>query len=82
VRLEVHDNGGGVPPSLEASLFKPFTSTKPQGTGLGLVSVKECALAHGGRVEFGRSDLGGAVFSVVFPVAITSPEAAESPLPA
>lgn len=69
VRLEVHDDGKGVPPDVAATLFQPFTSTKPQGTGLGLVSVKECALAHGGRVEYGRSDLGGAAFSVVLPLA-------------
>jgi two-component system sensor histidine kinase HydH len=82
VRLEVHDDGEGLPPGLEASLFKPFTSTKPQGTGLGLVSVKECALAHGGRVEYGRSDLGGAVFSVVLPLGPTTPEAAAEARPA
>lgn len=67
VRLEVHDDGKGVPPAVEGALFKPFTSTKPQGTGLGLVSVKECALAHGGTVEYARSELGGAAFSVVLP---------------
>jgi two-component system sensor histidine kinase HydH len=68
-RLEVHDDGPGLPPSIEAALFEPFTSTKPHGTGLGLVSVRECALAHRGRVEYARSPLGGAVFSVVLPLA-------------
>ncbi|MBI2406995.1 MAG: HAMP domain-containing histidine kinase [Gemmatimonadetes bacterium] len=68
VRLEVHDDGKGVPSSVADSLFKPFTSTKPQGTGLGLVSVRECALAHGGYVEYDRSDLGGAAFRVALPL--------------
>lgn len=67
VRLEVHDDGKGLPRELEANLFTPFTTTKPHGTGLGLVSVKECARAHGGRVEYARSPLGGAAFSVVLP---------------
>ena len=71
VRLEVHDDGKGLPESTEASLFKPFASTKPHGTGLGLVSVRECALAHGGRVEYARSPLGGAAFSVVLPLPTT-----------
>jgi two-component system sensor histidine kinase HydH len=69
VRLEVHDDGEGLPPGMEDKLFKPFATTKPHGTGLGLVSVRECALAHGGRVEYARSPLGGAAFSVCLPLA-------------
>lgn len=67
-RLEVHDDGKGLPEGMEAMLFKPFATTKPHGTGLGLVSVRECALAHGGRVEYARSPLGGAAFSVCLPL--------------
>ena len=67
-RLEVHDDGKGLPEGMEAKLFKPFATTKPHGTGLGLVSVRECALAHGGRVEYARSPLGGAAFSVCLPL--------------
>ncbi len=68
VRLEVHDDGKGLPEGMEAQLFEPFATTKPHGTGLGLVSVRECALAHGGRVEYARSDLGGAAFTVCLPM--------------
>lgn len=67
VRLEVHDDGKGVPPEVQAHLFTPFNTTKPHGTGLGLVSVRECARAHDGRVEYAASPLGGAAFSVVLP---------------
>ena len=70
-RLEVHDDGKGLSPEMEARLFTPFATTKPHGTGLGLVSVRECALAHGGRVEYARSPLGGAAFSVFLPLAAT-----------
>jgi two-component system sensor histidine kinase HydH len=73
VRLEVHDDGKGVPEAMVATLFQPFASTKPHGTGLGLVSVKECAVAHGGRVEYARSPLGGAAFSVCLPLASPAP---------
>lgn len=73
VRLEVHDDGKGLPEGMEKELFKPFATTKPHGTGLGLVSVRECALAHGGRVEYARSPLGGAAFSVCLPVADAGP---------
>lgn len=67
-RIEVHDDGPGVPPEQVAQLFKPFHTTKPNGTGLGLVSVQQAALAHQGRVEHSRSPLGGACFTVSLPV--------------
>ena len=76
VRLEVHDDGEGLPEGMEARLFKPFATTKAHGTGLGLVSVRECALAHGGRVEYARSDLGGAAFSVCLPLNPAPPQPA------
>ncbi len=67
-RIEVHDDGPGVPPEQVAQLFKLFHTTKPNGTGLGLVSVQQAALAHQGRVEHSRSPLGGACFTVSLPV--------------
>jgi two-component system sensor histidine kinase HydH len=66
--LEVHDDGKGVPDEQVPQLFSAFSTTKPHGTGLGLVSVKECALAHGGRVGYARSPLGGANFTVGLPI--------------
>lgn len=66
VRIEVHDDGPGVPADVRARLFDPFYTTKPDGTGLGLVSVRTCAHMHGGAVEVAESsELGGACFRVV-----------------
>lgn len=57
-RLEVHDDGPGFP---DGHVVEPFVTTKEDGTGLGLVSVRACARAHGGTLEVGRSEeLGGA----------------------
>lgn len=67
VALEVHDDGPGVPEAQLPKLFNAFATTKPHGTGLGLVSVKEAALAHGGQVTYARSPLGGACFTVTLP---------------
>ncbi len=67
--LEVHDSGPGVNPEIRSQLFQPFFTTKPSGTGLGLLSVKNCAEAHGGRVDVEDSEeLGGACFTVRLPV--------------
>jgi signal transduction histidine kinase len=71
-RIEVHDNGCGVPAELRQAIFEPFYSTKPAGQGLGLLSVRAGAIEHGGTVEVTESDLGGACFGVRIPVEDTS----------
>jgi signal transduction histidine kinase len=68
VLLEVHDDGPGVPLGRRADLFEALTTTKPDGNGLGLFSVKACATAMGGQVEVGDSPLGGACFRVRLPL--------------
>jgi two-component system sensor histidine kinase HydH len=67
VHLEVHDDGPGVPRELRGAIFDAFYTTKSDGTGLGLLSVKLCAEEHHGTVSVGDSDLGGACFRVSLP---------------
>ncbi len=67
VCVDVDDNGPGVPPAYRARLFEPFFTTRAHGTGLGLVSVKAAAEAHGGTAEYDISDLGGARFRIRLP---------------
>lgn len=63
--VEVHDDGPGIPHAERPRLFDPFYTTKPDGTGLGLVSVRTCAELHGGSVDVADSvELGGACFRV------------------
>jgi signal transduction histidine kinase len=65
--IEVHDDGPGIPLERRAEIMEPFATTKPDGCGLGLISVRVCAEAHGGKVSVGDSDLGGACFVVTVP---------------
>ena len=65
--FSVCDDGPGIPPDYQTRLFQPFFTTKPSGTGLGLLSVKAAAQAHGGTVGYQASALGGACFRVRFP---------------
>jgi hypothetical protein len=51
VDLTVADNGAGIPESEQAQLFRPFHTSKPHGTGLGLVIVKKLVTQMGGTVE-------------------------------
>lgn len=69
VRFRVEDDGPGIKPDVRDRLFEPFVTTKPvgEGTGLGLAVVHATADDHGGRVEVGRSDMGGALFEIVLP---------------
>jgi two-component system sensor histidine kinase HydH len=67
VRLEVHDDGPGVAADLREHIFDGLVTTKPHGSGLGLLSLRVAALEHGGRIALGDSDLGGACFKLWLP---------------
>ncbi len=60
VLISFEDNGPGVDPKTQASLFDPFFTTRSEGTGLGLSIVSNIAASHKGRVEVGKSEMGGA----------------------
>ena len=51
VRIEVDDNGCGIPEDRMKDLFKPFYTTKAKGTGLGLVIVKKMLAKMNGTIE-------------------------------
>lgn len=45
--IEIVDNGKGISREVEARLFTPFFSTKPNGQGIGLIFIREVLLRHG-----------------------------------
>lgn len=69
VRLEVEDDGPGIPTHLRDSIFNPFVTTKTAkgGTGLGLAIVQNIVSAHNGRIWIEDSQTGGAKFIVELP---------------
>lgn len=70
VGFRVADDGPGISEALYPRLFDPFFTTKPvdQGIGLGLAVAQAAIRDHGGRLDVGRSDLGGALFVATFKV--------------
>jgi PAS domain S-box-containing protein len=73
VRVQVADQGPGVPPNELESIFDKFiqssgTKTGAGGTGLGLAICREIIHAHQGEIRAENSVQGGAVFSFTFPV--------------
>jgi signal transduction histidine kinase len=65
----VEDNGPGVAPQNRSKILEPFFTTKPvgEGTGLGLSVVYAVAEEHGGNIDVGESEMGGASFRLLIP---------------
>ena len=63
-RIEIRDNGPGVPPERRAEIFKPYFTTQEKGTGLGLAVVQQIVRAHGWDIECLPNEPHGAVFRI------------------
>ncbi len=72
VVLEIDDSGAGVPEADRARIFEPYVTTKAHGTGLGLAIVKRILSDHGASIEVGQGRLGGARFTLWFPLSAGS----------
>ena len=62
--LEIRDNGPGVPADRRKEIFKPYFTTQPKGTGLGLTVVQQIVHAHGWEIECLPNEPKGAIFRV------------------
>jgi len=62
IEVEVVDRGRSIAPEIEANLFSPFFSTKPQGMGLGLHISRSIVEAHGGHLWATRNGGRGMTF--------------------
>lgn len=60
VRIEIRDDGRGVPVNLRERLFLPLVSGRDQGSGFGLAIAQQIARAHGGLIEYEPRDPGSA----------------------
>lgn len=65
LRIEVADNGPGIPPDRAHHIFWPFHTTKPGGTGVGLTLARQIVLGHGGLLTLQQAP--GTVFQMLLP---------------
>lgn len=68
VRIEVADNGRGIPAAHKPRLFEPYFSTKKQGTGLGLAIVSSIVSEHNGFIRVEDNIPQGTRFIIELPV--------------
>ena len=64
-RIEVRDNGPGIPEDRREDIFLPFYTTHKGGSGVGLSFSKQVALAHGGSICALSAPEGGANIRIV-----------------
>ncbi len=68
VQVRVRDTGRGIPAEQLPNIFRPFFTTKGQGTGLGLSLAKRIVEAHGGHIEVRSVLKQGTEFSITLPI--------------
>jgi signal transduction histidine kinase len=68
VELRLSDTGPGIPDALREEIFNPFVTTKKTGVGLGLSIVSKIIDGHHGSIRVENGPLGGACFTLFFPV--------------
>jgi len=69
IKLEIDDNGPGIPAGIKEKVFEPFYSTKPigKGTGLGLAIVRNWVEESDGQVHLQSSQAKGTCFTILLP---------------
>lgn len=72
ILFSVADNGIGIAVDIQADVFEPFVTTRPQGTGLGLAVVKSVVEQHGGNIDLMSEQGRGTKISFTLPQHVDS----------
>ncbi|HNV72094.1 MAG TPA: ATP-binding protein, partial [Candidatus Ozemobacteraceae bacterium] len=68
LRLELIDDGPGIPDSVRRNLFMPGNTTRADGSGLGLYNAWRTAAALGGQLELAETGPGKTRFVISIPI--------------
>ena len=71
VRLQVSDNGPGIPREMRAKVFQLYFTTKPKGSGIGLAMTYRAVQLHNGTIDFTSEDGRGTTFRLHFPALVS-----------
>ena len=79
VRLEIADDGVGIPPEDRRRVFEPYFSTKDKGTGLGLAIVSRIVADHRGYIRLQENEPRGTRIVIELPVPRAESERSDEP---
>ncbi|MDR0410012.1 MAG: ATP-binding protein [Spirochaetaceae bacterium] len=68
IKIDIHDNGPGIPEQHIARIFEPYFTTKIKGSGLGLTLVFKIIREHSGEIEVSSKEGEGACFTIKLPL--------------
>lgn len=68
IRINIRDNGPGIPQEIKDRIFVPFFTTKKMGTGIGLPIAQKIVHAHGGILDLKSAAGQGTEFIIKIPV--------------
>jgi signal transduction histidine kinase len=75
--IEISDTGTGIPPEELSQIFRPYYSSRPGGSGLGLATAKKLVEAHGGSISVHSEPGKGTWFTIEFPLAHAEAKSSE-----
>lgn len=67
VLITIHDNGSGMNEQVMHNLYKPFFTTKPDGTGLGMMISKKIIVDQGGTMTVSSAENEGTTIVITLP---------------
>ena len=73
IRIEIADNGCGIPPEHISKVFEPFFTTKAKGTGLGLAVTYRIVRNHQGEIQVSSQPGKGTLFTIEIPLPKNEP---------
>ena len=73
-QIQISDTGKGIPPERLAHIFEPYQSSRPNGTGLGLATVKKIIESHNGNISVVSEPGKGTAFTISLPLSIAGAE--------
>jgi two-component system sensor histidine kinase HydH len=77
--IQVNDTGRGIPPERLPTIFRPYHSFRPGGTGLGLATAKKIIEAHQGTIAVHSEPAKGTSFTIELPLTDGRPPTSERP---
>ena len=68
IKIEISDDGPGIPKYIKNKIFNLYFTTKARGTGIGLSMVQRIIFEHGGTISLETEENKGTKFIIILPI--------------